>query len=293
MINTKFCHLALGTAQFGMPYGIASKTGQPSFSEVARIISLARSHNIDTIDTAIAYGDSEKVLGEAGIQDFQVITKLPEVPGDTNVAFWIRQQVEGSLSRLRIKQLYGLLLHKPQQINTGLGEKIIDSLFDLKKKGFVKKIGVSVYSPEELDDIWAKFTPDIVQLPFNLVDRRFLDSGWLSRLQNYQVELHTRSSFLQGVLLMPYEEVIQKFAGWSELWSKWFTWLGDTQISPVFACLNFVLNFSEIDKVIIGVDHSHHLADTLNALTHNSEISEFPLIANNDINLINPSFWKP
>lgn len=292
MTNLSVTRLSIGTAQFGMNYGIANKTGQTSFNEVVKIIDLARRSGINTLDTAISYGKSEQILGEVGIQDFQVITKLPEISSDVNTESWMREQVENSLSRLKIRQLHGLLLHYPKQLFCDKGEDIIGGLVKIREQGLVKEIGISVYSPEELDNIFTKFTPDIVQLPFNIVDRRFLHSGWLSKLQKYQVEVHTRSSFLQGLLLMSCEEVMQKFPHWSELWNRWFIWLEDNQISPVFACLSFVLSFAEAHRVIIGVDHSHHLADILNMLSNNSEIRDFPSIATDDVKLINPSLWK-
>ncbi|APB33966.1 Aldo/keto reductase [Gloeomargarita lithophora Alchichica-D10] len=290
--HEKARHLALGTAQFGMPYGIANKTGKPSVDEVAKVIELARSVGMDTIDTALVYGDSENILGEVGVQDFKIVTKLPEVPENLPIDDWIKQQIEASLSHLKIDQLYALLLHKPEQLEFEIGREIINTLVDCKKEGLVKKIGVSVYSPTEMECIFTKFIPDIVQLPFNLVDRRFFDDGWFIKLQKHQVEIHTRSAFLQGLLLMPHQEIRDSFSKWNYVWSKWFNWLEKTKIHPTHGCLEFVLSFPQIHRVVIGVDHSRHLAEILDILIHNPTIREFPSIATDDVELINPSLWK-
>jgi len=238
MNNKNIYRLVLGTAQFGMNYGIANKTGQPSTDEIAKILNLARHHGIHMIDTAIAYGDSEKNLGEVGLEGFEIVTKLPEIPDNTDIESWILAEVQSSLARLRVKQLYGLLLHKPQQINTRLVENIINTLGILKKEKLVKKIGVSVYSPEELSNILTRFIPDIVQLPFNLIDQRFLCTGWFDKLQERNIEVHSRSVFLQGLLLMPYQEVTQKFNRWHQLWNTWFDWLQASK------CHQYVLPFA-------------------------------------------------
>ena len=90
--------IALGTAQFGMDYGIANTKGQVTRSEVKEIIQLAESRGIDTIDTAIVYGESEACLGDAGVQGFKVITKLPPLPEScTDVGGWVQEGILGLL----------------------------------------------------------------------------------------------------------------------------------------------------------------------------------------------------
>ena len=144
--------LALGTAQFGMSYGINNIVGQVSQQAAQQILQYASLVGIHTIDTAISYGSSEQCLGLAVVDAFEVITKLPPIPDSCdNVEDWVLREVEGSLNRLGIVSLYGLMLHRPDQLYGQMGERVLASLMRLKEAGLVKKIGVSVYDPGEFD----------------------------------------------------------------------------------------------------------------------------------------------
>ncbi len=195
--------LALGTVQFGLPYGIANQTGQISRDEAAAILNHAWAMGLDTLDTAIAYGGSEARLGEIGVKQWRVISKLPAVPESvTDVAAWVENSVNGSLERLNIPMLRGLLLHCSRQLLGVRGDTLYRALAAIKDEGKVEKIGVSIYGPEELDALWPHYQFDLVQAPFNVIDRRLATSGWLKRLHQAGIEVHVRSVFLQGLLLM-------------------------------------------------------------------------------------------
>ena len=165
--------LALGTVQFGMPYGIANKSGQVPRCEVKAILQQAAVNGIDTLDTAIAYGESETCLGKVGVRDFKIVTKLPAVPeGFSDVAVWVKEQVNASLLRLGVNSVYGLLLHHPEQLLKSEGALIYQALQALKEDGLVQKVGVSIYAPSELEMLNTRYHFDLVQAPFNLIDRR-------------------------------------------------------------------------------------------------------------------------
>ena len=137
--------LALGTVQFGLNYGVANQVGQVRPSGVWSILETARSNNVDVLDTAIAYGTSEEVLGKVGVCGFRVVTKLPSLPADQcDIAYWIRDQVGASLKRLGQEKLYGLLLHRPQDLSGSRGAQLIKALANLKNAGVAQKIGVSI-----------------------------------------------------------------------------------------------------------------------------------------------------
>lgn len=283
--------LALGTVQFGLNYGIANQQGQVSHDAARAIIEHARASDIDMLDTAIAYGDSERRLGEIGIPDWQVVSKLPAIPvGCSDISEWVADAVNESLYRLKIKSLYGLLLHRPQQLVEQDGDRLYHTLQQLKHDGLVRKIGVSIYDPEELDALAGRYDIDIVQAPFNIMDRRLIDSGWLSRLAEQGTELHVRSVFLQGLLLMTPSDRLKKFERWASLWSKWENWLKYTELTPLQACLRYALSFSEINKVIIGVDSLNQLKEILLATA--GPMPQVPKgLQTNDIDLLNPARW--
>jgi aryl-alcohol dehydrogenase-like predicted oxidoreductase len=284
--------LALGTVQFGLDYGISNVTGITTPEECAKILFVANCAGVDTIDTAINYGSSEQVLGGLGMAGWRTISKLPSLPeGCLDIYQWVQDQVNSSLNRLGLDRIYGFLLHNPSQVFDAFGPKILDALFLMQRDGIVEKIGVSIYSPEQLARIYSVFKPDIVQAPLNLVDRRLVDSGWLDRLASDGVEVHTRSAFLQGLLLM--ERPGAYFEPWRYLWSVWQNWLGENPtISPVAVCLAYPLSFPSISRVVVGVNCVNQLNELLAASSNAEGIRCFPKISSSDNRLINPVNWS-
>ncbi len=284
--------LALGTVQFGLPYGIANQTGQVSRLEAKAILQSALINGVDTLDTAIAYGDSEVCLGELGVQDFKIVTKLPELPDDClNVHAWVQQQFNLSLSRLGVKKVHGLLLHRPQQLLGANGVAIYRALLALKDTGQVKKIGVSIYSPNELELLMPKFDFDLIQAPFNLIDQRLKSTGLMQRLKDQDIEIHTRSAFLQGLLLMPKTMIPTKFSKWDSLLDTWHQWLECHNFTAVQACLAFPLSFPEIDRVVIGADSLSQFEQVISAASNLLNIN-MPNLNSDDEMLINPANWN-
>ena len=284
--------LALGTVQFGLPYGIASGGVQVGRGEAAEILQHARSAGLDTLDTAITYGDSERVLGELGVKQWRVVSKLPPVPDScADVVTWVRESAAGSLRRLAISSLYGLLLHRPQELSGRRGGELYDGLTSVKADGLVRKVGISVYGPSDLEAVWNLFPMDIVQAPFSVFDRQLATSGWLMRLHSQRVEVHTRSTFLQGLLLTEPKRRPQIFDRWRSLWDLWDDWLLQSGLTPLQACLGFALSQPEIDRVIVGVDSTSQLQEILDCEIDCRVIAPASL-ASADPQLINPSRWK-
>lgn len=283
--------LALGTVQFGLSYGIANQSGQVSRTEAKKMLEFAVSQGLNTIDTAIAYGDSEACLGEIGVQNLRVITKLPPVPYECeNINRWVNQHISESMGRLGCGELYGLMLHRSSDLLGEYGQLLYNAMRKLKENRLVRKIGVSVYSPDELDAISSQFAVDIVQAPFNVVDQRLLTTGWLDRLKNEGIELHTRSSFLQGLLLMPRQEIPEKFSRWNPLWDRWDGWLHDFDVSAAKVCLDFVHSFEKIDRIVIGAENLSQLQQLVTFAIEPAKL-EFPTMMSNDEMLINPANW--
>lgn len=283
--------LALGTVQFGLPYGVANEDGQPSRADAAKIVSIARLGGIDTIDTATSYGDSEQCLGEIGMAGLRVVTKIPAMPAAIgDVATWVDAEINASLERLRVSRLDGVLLHRPMELLGVHGADLFKALRRLKERALTHKIGVSVYSPAELDALVPSFSFDLVQAPLNLVDRRLITSGWAERLKDRGIELHTRSAFLQGLLLLPRTGVPSRFERWKGLWDRWHQWLRDAAATPVSACLAFPLSRPEVDRVVVGTDNARQMRQLLDGAA-GQVMAPLPDIASDDEDLINPARW--
>ena len=211
--------IAIGTAQIGMDYGIANNMGKPDLDEVKKIFDIASKNNIDTFDTALNYGDSEKIIGIIGISESKVITKLPAFNGrKEEIREWLNEKINQSFENLQADSIFGLLLHNPKDlINNDIGEELIQGLNQYREEGKIKKIGVSVYSPDELEELISNLKIDIIQAPLNIMDRRLLTSGWMERLKSLGIEVHVRSIFLQGLLLMKQEDLPDQFKKWLRL----------------------------------------------------------------------------
>ncbi|UML83594.1 aldo/keto reductase [Leptospira interrogans] len=285
--------LALGTVQFGLPYGVANQNGQVDLEEISFILDESWRHGIRMIDTAIAYGESEKRLGQIGVSNWQIISKLPPIPSDIqNVKKWAIEMVEGSLFRLGVSSLKGLLLHKSDLLLEPGGEKLYEALIHLKGTGLVDQIGVSVYDPAHIDLYIKKFVIDIVQLPLNVLDRRLLNSTWFSAIKRKKIEIHVRSVFLQGLLLMDPNKRPDYFSRWNTIFEDWDCWLKENRISPLEACLGFVGSVTGIDRVIVGVDSKKHIMEILNVCKSNCFLKIPDHISSEDENLLLPYNWK-
>ncbi len=280
--------IALGTVQFGVAYGVANRGDQVSFDETARILDVAHDAGIDTLDTAVEYGDAETRLGEIGVAGWRIVSKLPGLPDEVDdVAGWVESSVAGSLERLGVDRLHGLLLHRPGELTGAHGPALGEALLDVRRQGLVEKIGVSVYGPDELDAVWDdRF--DLVQVPFNVFDRRLVTSGWLDRLVEQGVEIHTRSAFLQGLLLMEdWPGYFDRFAGWQE---AWVAYCAAEDATLLEASLGFALAQTGIDRVVVGVDTAEQLGEIL--AVGDRQVAPAPdTLASDDLDLINPSRW--
>lgn len=283
--------IALGTVQFGIPYGINNSLGIPFDEEIKQILSVAKNAGIEVVDTAIAYGKAEEKIGQYSGSDFKVVTKLPEFKKNDEYSYKaLSEIIAGSVARLCTSKLYGVLLHRPSQILEKNGNILYKNLQQLKADGLVDKIGISIYAPTELDALGNLNDFDIVQAPLNILDRRLVNTGWLSRLADNGTEIHVRSVFLQGLLLASPSKRLSKFAPWATLLSKYDEWLKDTGLTALEACIRFPLSFPEISNVIIGVDNSRHLKEIITAA--NGDMAPVPSdINSDDLKLINPLSW--
>lgn len=283
--------IALGTAQFGLNYGIANRGGQVGSAEVAAMLALVRSHGVDTLDTAIAYGDSERALGQAGTAGLRVVTKLPALPDQcADVGAWVQEQIDASLLRMGLEQVYGVLLHRPDQLLGEQGGALYQALQSLKDSGRAGKIGVSVYAPEQLAALMPRFRIDLVQASYNIVDRRLVRSGALAHLRQAGVEVHTRSAFLQGLLLLAPDAIPPAFAPFAPLFARWHAWLAQQDMTALQACLAFVLAEGGIDRVVTGADNAAQIGEIMGAGAPFS--GAWPDLECDDEALINPSQWN-
>lgn len=286
MLNSK---LILGTVQFGTDYGISNKNGKISKEEVFRILNYALSNNINTLDTSYLYGDSESVIGSFIKQEgkaFNIISKLPSIDTNTQKYFY------ESLNHLNITKMCAYLIHHFDFFKNN--ENIWNSLIKLKNEGKIDKIGFSLYYPEELEYILNKnILPDIIQVPYNIFDQRF--EKYFSLCKEKNIEIHVRSVFLQGLFFLDPNTVNERFI---KIRDKLFfiREMSDKyNVSISSLCLNFCLQNSFIDRIIIGVESFENFYNNINIKTVDLNSNDFLNLKNlkeEDENIILPFNWS-
>jgi len=286
----KYIHkIGLGTAQWGLDYGISNTSGKSSEDDVYKIIELASSVGIKIIDTANNYGDSEKIIGKNNLKDFMIITKTST--SLTNTKKSIKEIFFESLDNLGLKNIYGLLIHNCDDIFSNDSKTKINELNDLKSMGYINKIGFSAYNKNQINKALTFFKPDIIQLPFNVFDQSLLHDGTLAFLKSLNIEIHARSSFLQGLLIMDIPKIPTYFNKWSDYLKKWHYYCYAIGASPKSVALTFSASQKLIDKVIVGVENEIQLLGLIDIPNISNEL-ELKFLNCTDENLINPSKWK-
>lgn len=258
--------IGLGTVQFGLDYGISNTRGQCTADEINKIMSLAHSAGITLIDTASAYGDSEQRLGDAlHHSDYRpaIVTKTPafrEPVIGKEALQKFEAAFESSLSKLKVELLYGLLFHDADDLFKPGGDKLMEAAARLKRDGHVSKIGISVYTPEQVRRVLATYPVDLVQLPVNVFDQRFLSTGCLAELRQRNIEIHARSIFLQGVLLMAENTLPDYFRSIRPTVKRYQQAVSLRGWSLLRAALQFATHHAKVDYAIIGVTAAQELA---------------------------------
>jgi aryl-alcohol dehydrogenase-like predicted oxidoreductase len=292
--------IALGTVQFGVLYGISNNLGQTKKSEVEKILKYSYKNGIDMLDTAPSYGDSEGIVGDiihnySDNKHWRVITKTPHFKGDTIGDKQTNELLENfkiSSNKLGEKNIYGLLVHDCNDLFLPGGEKLFNEMNNLKKNGLIKKIGVSLYSSKQIDTLLNNYDIDLVQLPVNILDQRLVNGRQLSRLKEHGVEIHVRSIFLQGLLLMPLNSIPSWFEPIMDKLCLLHQEARKQNMSVLQLAIAFVQSISDIDRVIIGVNTLDQMKEVINAASIKIDITDFSNLAVNDITYLNPSNWK-
>jgi len=255
--NETMSRLVLGTAQLGMPYGIANKSGKPDFSSALAIVQAAWENGINEFDTAQAYGDSEQILGrifsELGIvQKARVTTKLKSMQtADKKIP--LHQFVEESLERLKVSKIECLLLHREDMLDMFDGG-IKKGLQNLLQRGYVRYLGVSVYSPNRARQALGYDLFHTIQLPANMLDNRFQRAGIFEVAEQRDRHIYIRSAFLQGLILMNGEDVPEKMASVKPLLEKLDHLGSKYRLSRQAMALIYLREMYPQARIIFGAD---------------------------------------
>jgi len=289
--------LGIGTAQFGLDYGVSNQLGKTPLLEIQHILSYAKLNSIKYLDTAAGYGESEQALGNLPqSQDFQVITKTPALKdclSATDARNRVRETFLNSLKNLKRDRVHGLMLHNARDILSSFGEEIFQELVNLRAQKLVERIGFSTYDPDEARIIISRYDFDLVQCPVNILDQRFITSNILSEMKKKRMTIFARSAFLQGLLLLKRGEVPSYFSQFNDKLGLYYDYVEKQNLSPLELCLKFALSCREIDVVVCGVNNLEQLNELVR-ISSSEDLNDrnCSFLNSNDLDLINPSKWK-
>jgi aryl-alcohol dehydrogenase-like predicted oxidoreductase len=278
--------LALGTAQFGLDYGVTNNDGKVPLKIVGELLEFAKLNGIRVIDTAIAYGNSEQVLGNFDLSSFSVVSKIPDLSRANQS---IESMVSGSLERLRIGSLYGLLFHSEDDV---VHPAYVHQLKELKEGGVIQKVGASFYCPNKALEAINTEQVDIIQVPANQLDQRFEKAGVFQAAKEFGVEVHIRSLFLQGLLAVKNNRRPTKFKEHTDL-LRYDVYSETHDLLPIALALEYLLSRTQVSFGVIGCANVRQLTEIIN-LYNELSVSErrqtFDL-SSDDEHLLNPSTW--
>lgn len=277
--------LIIGSANFLNRYGVNNY--KVSYKEIKKITYLAKKNNIFYIDTAEDYLRNRKIFKNIN-NKFKFTTKIsPDI--DWLSLEFCQKKLENHFGRFNNNKIETLFLHDYKILLSNNGNKIFKNLEHLKKKKLFKKIGLSIYDSKNLNYIFNNYKLDVIQCPYNIFDKRILNTGWFDKMKGLGIEVHARSIFLQGLLINKFFHTKKYFKIWEKSFLKWFKWLNDNNISATDYCLTDLLA-SDFDKIIIGINNSANLKEILNFRKINK--NKLLNMETNDLRLIDPRKWK-
>jgi len=283
--------IALGTAQFGMDYGINNKRGKIPKKEAIEILKEILKFGINTIDTAYSYGESETIIGEfikKYNKKFKIISKLPEC----NLKE-ISEIFNLSLKKLNIDKFYGYLIHNFRHFKENI--EIWNFLKRIKLDGKTEKIGFSLYFPHELEDLLRnEIKIDMIQVPYSIFDQRF--AQYFPELKDKNIEIHVRSVFLQGLVFKKLNNLKGYLAKTKNKIKDLYLFSTESNIPVAALCLNFATLNNFINKAIVGIDSIENLIEIVNSskyLTNTKNVlSSLADFKENDEKIILPINWE-
>jgi len=279
--------IILGTAQFGMDYGINNKYGQVSKHQSLDILNFSYDNGIRSLDTAELYGNSIDIIGEFHRvypeKKFKIFSKIA-----TKISEYSKS-ISDNLNRLNIDHYTGYMIHNYKDLKND--RKLYDEIYEAKKAGLIKKIGISLYSNEEIKDTVENYNFDFIQLPFNLLDNSNKREKIIKSAISSKIEIHIRSIFLQGLFFTPRSLFPNKLKPLEKYLDKIISLSSDLELDQL--AIKYPIQKDYIDRIIFGVDNVKQLQRNLSIIEDNLLIphNEIDKIDVRENELLNPTNW--
>ncbi|WP_339231083.1 aldo/keto reductase [Oceanobacillus sp. FSL K6-2867] len=287
----------MGTAQFGMDYGVTNQRGRIPKTEIREILRYCYKNYIHTIDTAANYGNSEEILGELiSNRQFNIYSKIPHL----NVSIFDNKELNAvektffrSLNKLKVNQMEGIFVHNADNLLAQNSDKLFHLIMKWKHTGLIKKVGVSIYDEIQLNSILDHYDIDIFQIPINIYDQRLIHSDILDEIKKRNIEIHARSIFLQGLLLTDPKKLPKKFKSLIPIHYKLESLFLRHELTKLEGALQFILQIKQIDCMLVGINNLHHIMEIVQSLKKLKKETyiDFKDFQINNVTLIDPRRW--
>lgn len=262
----KISELTLGTVQLGLPYGVNNSHGMPTYEESKAILQTALDCGIYSFDTARAYGKSEDVLGrffsECDAEKTLITKVIFENEPIDEIANSLFAQVKDSIKKMNLSTLPCVMLHHEEYIDT-YGAAIIDAMYELKKEGLVKNIGISFVDKNNIDRIMEKGCFDCIQIAQNIFDNNEIKSGQISRLADADIAVFIRSVYLQGLFFMDTNSLPTKIKSAKNALDKLHKIADEQNLSMSQLALSFMRDTDGIASLVLGCETPSQLLDSV------------------------------
>jgi aryl-alcohol dehydrogenase-like predicted oxidoreductase len=282
--------LGLGTAQFGLDYGVSNPRGCVPESEVRTILETAARARLTLVDTAASYGDAERVLGRSWPfpSPFRVVTKTIRASEGLDR---LEARARRSLERMGVARGHALLVEAAEDLSGGEGRLLWARLERLKAEGLFQKIGFSAYGTDDPLRLARRFNPDVVQAPGSMLDQRLIKDGTLQGLAEHGVEVHLRSVFLQGLLFLPRDGLPPALADAGPKLSRLRRMLAEAGADPLRAALAYAQTQTGASSVIVGVTSAAELRAILAAAAGPAPDLDWSAMALDHPVALDPRLW--
>jgi aryl-alcohol dehydrogenase-like predicted oxidoreductase len=294
---TALMRMGLGTVQFGTSYGVSNTQGRPDEAEIAAILERAVEMRVGYLDTAPSYGNSETLIGRhlPSRHGLRIIVKTPPIAEpaiEARHGAALLDALASSLDRLKMDRVYGVLVHHAPDLGKPGWQYLFDALHEAKARGLVTRIGASVYDDAEIALVESRFRPELVQAAFNVLDRRMEETGSIARLKALGAEIHARSVFLQGLLLMQPSVMPPFFSSISGVVEDLHRQWAAVGLSPLAGCLAFVLGRCDVDVVVVGVNRRSEFEELAEAFAKSADVKiNCGLLKRLDPDVLDPRRW--
>ena len=282
-------NIKIGTAQWGLDYGVTNNNGKVTEKEVEKIMKYIYKMGINELDTAKEYGQAEKVIGKYGKNRFKISTKIKIKDKSYQE---ILSDIRESKRRCNVNVLECVLIHDQENIKRESSEAINEAFRIAKEEKWILKSGASIYESADAVRCMELLTMDRIQVPYNALDRRMIADGTLKKLKESEVEVEGRSIFLQGILLKKVNDLPNYFKRYESTLKEWEEYVTKNKLTMIEAAIMAVRENKLIDTVVLGAETKEQIEEFIKYSKAEREKISFKSTISTEEGLVDPRKWR-